>query len=59
MRAVCWRLPKTGMSWKAVFSVLQRPAPCVLIFIPDNPLDRRRAGFTIFPLLTRKPEPES
>lgn len=43
MRAVSWRLFKS--LGRGVFSVLQRPAPPVLIFIPDNILDRGRSGF--------------
>lgn len=38
-----------------MFSILQRPAPYVLLVIPDHTLDGGRAGFIVFPLLTRKP----
>lgn len=42
--------------WRGgLFSVLQRPAPSILIFIPDHTLDWGKAGVFVFPVLMRKP----
>ena len=45
--------PRLWCLRRSLFSVLQRPSPFILIFIPDNTLEGGRAGFIVFPLSMR------